>query len=255
MSGQVYLVGSGPGDPDLITLKGYKKLLEADSVFIDRLAPDELLEDIDDETTVVDCGKQPHGHRLTQEEINETLLSHAREDRTVVRLKGGDPMIFGRGGEEFRYLRDHGIDVELIPGITAGTAVSSLLGVPLTDREVASEVTFLTGHEAPNKDADNLDWDCMANCRKTLVIYMGVSNMKTITQRLVERGRPADTPACVVERAYRNGQKIVQGQLNTIYERAREENVDPPAVMLVGETVGQFRQRASSNPTTNEVAR
>lgn len=254
MTVTVYLVGAGPGDPDLITLKGYRKLLEADSVLIDRLAPDELLDDLDEDTNIVDCGKQPHGHRLTQEKIKEKLLRHAREVSTVVRLKGGDPMVFGRGGEEFRYLQDRGIDVEIVPGITAGTAVSSRLAVPLTDREIASEVTFLTGHEAPDKDADNLNWDCMATCRKTLVIYMGVSQMDNITHRLVELGRPADTPACVVERAYRDGETIVEGRLDNIADRSREEGIEPPAILIVGETVNQLLERSESDHNLAQAA-
>jgi uroporphyrin-III C-methyltransferase len=249
MVGKVYLVGAGPGDPDLITRKGYKKLLEADCVFTDRLAPDELIEDLPEDTEIVDCGKQPHGHRLNQDEINERLFQKSRAGKQIVRLKGGDPLIFGRGGEEHRYLQERDIPVEIVPGISAANAAASSLGVPLTDREIASEVTFLTGHEAPEKNADSLDWDCMASCRKTLAIYMGVNQLPKIANTLIKNGRDPETPAIAVEKVSQPDQEILTGTLQTLPALARKKELEPPSLILIGE-IGQdsLTNQETGNP-------
>ncbi|MFB6346879.1 MAG: uroporphyrinogen-III C-methyltransferase [bacterium] len=244
----VYLVGAGPGDPDLITRKGYKLLLEADTVFVDRLAPSELIDDLSDETRVVNCGKGPDGHRMNQEEINRNLLEESRGDGTVVRLKGGDPLIFGRGGEEYRYLRNRGVDVEIVPGISAANAASSALSVPLTDREIASEVTFLTGHEAPNKQAENLDWECMATCRKTLAVYMGVNQLPKISQTLMDLGRKPETSALAVENVSRSNQRVMSGTLRTLPDLAKQFELTPPALVLIGD-VGDYFSEEDFNGT------
>lgn len=239
MSGTVYLIGAGPGDPELLTVKAYRLLRNVDVVFHDRLVSDEIVTELPDDVERVDCGKKAGNHRLTQEEINERLYQRAESGANVARLKGGDPLVFGRGGEEQRYLQDRGINTEIVPGITAATAASAELGVPLTDREIASEVTFMTGHEAPEKSAESLDWHCMATCRKTLVIYMGVNQLPNIAETLIEKGRDPETPALAVENATSNQQRTIHGTLESLPEQAEREDLTPPALIVIGE-VGKF---------------
>lgn len=239
MQGKVYLIGAGPGDPELLTVKAYRILRDVDVVFHDRLVSEDLVTELPDDIDRVDCGKKAGAHKLSQEAINERLLTKAENGQDIARLKGGDPLIFGRGGEEFRYLEDHDIEVDIVPGITAATAVSSQLGVPLTDRDVASEVTFLTGHEAPEKSADELDWECMATCRKTLVIYMGVNQLPNIAETLIDYGRAPTTPAIAVENATSTKQRVLNGTLKSLPERAKQEELTPPALIVIGE-VGKF---------------
>lgn len=260
MSGTVYLIGAGPGDPELLTVKAHRLLREVDVVFHDRLVAEELVKDLPDKIERVDCGKKAGDHRLPQEEINEKLLRRALEGDSVARLKGGDPLVFGRGGEEYRYLEERGVDVEIVPGITAATAASAELGIPLTDRDVASEVTLMTGHEAPDKSADSLDWKCMATCRKTLVIYMGVNQLPNIAETLIEKGRDPETPALAVENATSSRQRIIRGTVDTLPDRAKDRGLTPPALIVIGE-VGSFHsgnQSGTSCPeesttTTREV--
>lgn len=239
MNGKVYLLGSGPGDPELLTVKADRILRTVDVIFHDRLVSDQIVRNLPEAIDRVDCGKKAGRHKLSQDEINEKLYEEATQGRDVARLKGGDPLVFGRGGEEYRFLQDHGIPVEIVPGITAATAAASELGIPLTDRHVASEVTFLTGHEAPKKSADELDWDCMATCRKTLVIYMGVNQLPNITETLVEKGRDPETPALAVEKATSDQQRILNGTLETLPAKAETKNLEPPALIVIGE-VGDF---------------
>lgn len=237
MDGKVYLVGAGPGDPDLITRKGFKLLCRADVVLSDALSPDELVENLSDEVEVIDCGKRADGKRRPQAEIHQLMAEHAKQGKMVVRLQGGDPMIFGRGGEEARYLREHDVQFEIVPGVTAASSVSSRLGDSLTDREIASEVTLMTGHEADNKGADSLDWHCMANCRKTLVIYMGLRKLKDLTERLIDHGREPTTPAAVIANAWQDDQRIVRGRLGNIYDRVSRAHLDTPATIVIGDVV------------------
>lgn len=239
LEGKVYLIGAGPGDPELLTVKAYRIMREVDVVFQDRLVSGELVSELPDDVERIDCGKKAGEHKLSQETINERLLNRAEDGEDIARLKGGDPLIFGRGGEEFRYLQDRNVEVEIVPGITAASAVSSQLGVPLTDRDVASEVTLMTGHEAPGKSADELDWECMATCRKTLVIYMGVNQLPNISTTLIDYGRDPSTPALAVENATSNRQRILEGTLKSLPEVAEEKSLEPPAIIIIGE-VGNF---------------
>ncbi|WP_205410970.1 uroporphyrinogen-III C-methyltransferase [Halorussus rarus] len=240
--GTVYLVGAGPGDPDLLTVKARRLLDEADVVLHDRLAGDDVLATCPDSAEVVDVGKKPgpDGERTTQEEINALLVRKARSGRDVVRLKGGDPTVFGRGGEESEHLAAAGVDFEVVPGITSAVAAPAVAGIPPTHRDCASSLTVVTGHEDPTKAESALDWESLAGnvaAGGTLVVLMGVGRLPDNVAALRERGLDADTPAAMVERATREAEFTVTGTLDTIVERARRVGVDPPAVTVVGDVV------------------
>src|SRR5207248_1194790 len=200
MSGVVYLVGAGPGDPGLMTARALELIASADTILYDRLIPEGALSGSRADADLRYVGKQPGGHSMTQDEINELLVSLAREGRTVVRLKGGDPFVFGRGGEEGEALAEAGIAFEVVPGVTAGVAAPAYAGIPVTHRDEASAVAFVTGHEDPAKDSSAIDWDALASFPGTLVLYMGVKRLGLIAERLVEAGRSPEEPVAVVER-------------------------------------------------------
>ncbi|HEY3019190.1 MAG TPA: uroporphyrinogen-III C-methyltransferase, partial [Solirubrobacteraceae bacterium] len=232
--GIVYLVGAGPGDPGLLTARALELLATADVVIHDRLIPAGALDGVRPDAEVLYVGKEGGGEQVPQDETNRLLLEHAGAGRSVVRLKGGDPFVFGRGGEEAQLLRAAGIPYEVVPGVTAGVAAPAYAGVPVTQREVASAVAFVTGHEDPAKPETALDWPALAAFPGTLVFYMGVRALPRIAERLVAGGRPEDEPAVVVERGTLPGQRAVQGTLATIAERAAQAGVRPPSITLVG---------------------
>jgi uroporphyrinogen III methyltransferase/synthase len=231
-AGTVYLVGAGPGDPGLLTVRALELLREADVVIHDRLVPPEALEVAGGELVYV--GKEGGGEQVPQDETNRLLLAHARAGRTVVRLKGGDPFVFGRGGEEAEVLREAGIPYEVVPGVTAGVAAPAYAGVPVTQRGMASAVAFVTGHEDPAKPETAIDWAALAGFPGTLVFYMGVRALPRIAERLVAEGRAAGEPVAVVERGTMPGQRTVLGTLSDIAERASEAGVRPPSITVVG---------------------
>lgn len=248
-AGTVYLVGAGPGDPELLTVKARRLLDEADVVLHDALVNDELLETCPDSATVVDVGKKPgpDGERTTQEEIHALMVRHAEEGRDVVRLKGGDPMVFGRGGEESEHLAAAGVDFEVVPGITSAIAAPEVAGIPPTHRDHASSLTVVTGHENPTKDESALDWEALADnvsAGGTLVILMGVGRLPDNAAALRERGLPGDTPVAMVERATWDDEFTVTGTLSSIVERSRQVGIEPPAVTVVGDVVGVREQVA-----------
>ena len=239
MGGKVYLVGAGPGDPGLLTVRALELLREADVVIHDRLVPPEALEVVTGELVYV--GKEGGGEQVPQDETNRLLVEHAKAGRSVVRLKGGDPFVFGRGGEEAEVLRDAGIAVEVVPGVTAGVAAPAYAGVPVTQRGMASAVAFVTGHEDPDKGragTGSIDWAALAGFPGTLVFYMGVRALPRIASRLVEEGRAATEPVAVVERGTMPGQRLVRGTLGDIAERASEAGVRPPSITVVGPVAG-----------------
>ncbi|UCF79874.1 MAG: uroporphyrinogen-III C-methyltransferase [Candidatus Eiseniibacteriota bacterium] len=233
--GKVYLVGAGPGDPGLITVKGRELLRKADVVVYDQLANERLLEFSTGEKIYV--GKQAGRHSMPQAEINRLLARKALDGKTVVRLKGGDPFVFGRGGEEVLYLRTKNVDFEIVPGITSAVAVPAYAGIPVTHRGKASSVTFVTGHEDPTKERSDLDWDALASSGGTLVFLMGVKNLKTICTRLVGAGMKRSCPAAVIENGTTSAQRVVSGTLSTLPARAQAGGVKPPAVLVVGDVV------------------
>ncbi|MFZ3050251.1 MAG: uroporphyrinogen-III C-methyltransferase, partial [Methanothrix sp.] len=232
--GKVYLVGAGPGDPELLTIKGRKRLMEANVVLFDRLLDSRMLDGVTGE--LIDVGKNAGRHKLKQEEINQLLVEKAKEGKIVVRLKGGDPYLFGRGGEEAIACRDWGIPFEVVPGVTSAIAAPELAGIPVTHRKVASALTIVTGHEEPGKDSP-LDWRAMAGLDGTLVVLMGVSRLEENTRRLIEAGKSPQTPAAMVEKGGWPDQRLISGTLGDIAKRAKEENVQSPAILVVGDVV------------------
>jgi len=236
--GKVYLVGAGPGDPALITVKGLTYLKKAEVVVYDYLANKKLLQHAPETAELVYAGKKGGGlHAYTQEEINNILIDRAMAGKIVVRLKGGDPFIFGRGGEELEELVQAGIPFEVVPGVTSATAAATYAGVPITHRKFTSSVAFITGHEDPEKETSNVDWQKIATGIGTLVFYMGIKNLPHITEKLIAHGRSSETPAMVVRWASTPEQRSVEGTLGTIAEIARREGIKPPALVVVGEVV------------------
>jgi len=240
MAGTVYLVGAGPGDPELLTVKARRLLDEADVVLYDALTDDRLHETLPSSTTTIDVGKKPDGRRTTQAEINDLLVSHARDGETVVRLKGGDPFVFGRGGEEAEHLADAGVPFEIVPGVTSAIAGPGIAGIPVTHRTHSSSVTVLTGHEDPTKDESALRWQALAEMVRaggTLVILMGVGKLPENVSVLKQHGLPNDTPVAMVERATWDDEQVVTGTLETIVDIRDEAGIEPPAVTVIGDVV------------------
>ncbi|MBI4796643.1 MAG: uroporphyrinogen-III C-methyltransferase, partial [Deltaproteobacteria bacterium] len=233
----VYLVGAGPGDPGLITVKGRKVLRKAQVVVYDQLASPELLKEAPADAEIIYVGKKAGAHALPQEGINQLLVDKARAGLTVVRLKGGDPFVFGRGGEEALALAAAGLPFEVVPGVTAAVAVPAYAGIPVTHRGLASLVTFITGHEDPTKEASAIPWNVLAKTQGTLVFLMGVKNLADNCRRLVEGGRSPETPAAVIEKGTTLEQRAVTGVLGNIAAKAQEAAVKPPAILVVGEAV------------------
>jgi uroporphyrin-III C-methyltransferase len=237
-TGMVYIVGAGPGDPDLITVKGLACLRRADVVLYDRLAPQELLAEARPGAELIDVGKAPRRQRRSQDEINALLVRRARAGLTVVRLKGGDPFVFGRGGEECQTLRQAGIPFEVVPGVSSAVAVPAYAGIPVTQRGVSTAFTVLTGHTAED---DAFDWDAVP-AAGTLVLLMGVQHLAELSRRLIAHGRAPETPAAVIENGTTPQQRVVVGTLADIAERASD--IRPPATTVVGEVVALREQIA-----------
>ena len=239
MIGSVHLVGAGPGDPELLTVKAHRLLEDADVVLYDSLTTAEVL-DVTDAGTVVNVGKKSDGDGpTTQEEINRLMVRHAKAGKDVVRLKGGDPTVFGRGGEEAEHLAAASVPFEIVPGVSSVLSPGSV-GIPLTHREHASSLTIITGHEDPTKDESALDWDALARTVEaggTLAILMGVRRLPDNVAALRERGLPAETPVAMVERATRPEEFTLTATLGSIVERSREVGIEPPALTIVGDVV------------------
>ena len=233
-AGVVYLVGAGPGDPGLMTRRALELVAGADAILHDRLIPAGALAGARADADVRDVGKRPGERSTPQEEINSTLVELARSGRSVVRLKGGDPFVFGRGGEEAETLRRAGVDYEVVPGITAGLAAPAYAGVPATHRDEASAVALVTGHEGPDKGDEALDWDALAAFPGTLVLYMGVARLERTAERLVAGGRRPDEPAMVVERGTLPAQRTASATLEGIAAEAAAAGIRAPAVTVVG---------------------
>jgi len=236
--GKVYLVGAGPGDPGLITVRGKYLLERAEVVVYDYLASPKLLKHVPKDAELIYAGKKGGvKHTHTQEEINRMLVDWAECGKIVVRLKGGDPFIFGRGGEEVEVLAETGVDFEVVPGVTSATAAATYAGIPITHREYTASVAFLTGHEDPTKPGSNIDWAKLATGAGTLVVYMGIKNLPVIVKNLVVNGRDPKTPVAVVRWASTPEQRSVVGTLETIADIVRESGIKPPALIIVGEVV------------------
>ncbi|GAA4534328.1 uroporphyrinogen-III C-methyltransferase [Amycolatopsis samaneae] len=234
----VALVGGGPGDPDLITVRGRRLLARADVVVVDRLGPRELLDELAPEVEIVDAAKIPYGRAASQDVINSTLVDRAKAGKFVVRLKGGDPYVFGRGFEEVLACAEAGVPVTMVPGITSAFAVPAVADVPVTHRGVAHEVVVVSGHVAPGHDTSLVDWSLLARMRGTIVLMMGVERLPLFAKALLEGGRPADTPVAIVEDGTMRTQRVLRSTLDTVVADAAAAGVRPPAVIVIGPVAG-----------------
>ncbi|MFI9646915.1 uroporphyrinogen-III C-methyltransferase [Streptomyces sp. NPDC052040] len=233
----VALVGGGPGDPDLITVRGRRLLAEADVVIADRLGPRGLLAELPPHVEVIDAAKIPYGRFMAQEAINNALIEHARQGKSVVRLKGGDPFVFGRGMEEVQALAEAGITCTVVPGISSSISVPGAAGIPVTHRGVAHEFTVVSGHVAPDDDRSLVDWPSLAGLRGTLVILMGIDKIGQIADTLMAHGKAPDTPVALVQEGTTAAQRRVDATLATVAVAVRAEEVRPPAVIVIGPVV------------------
>ncbi|WP_326552187.1 uroporphyrinogen-III C-methyltransferase [Micromonospora sp. NBC_01813] len=243
--GQVILVGAGPGDPELITVKGRRLLAEADVVVADRLVPGLLLDELPARVELIDAAKIPYGPAAAQEEINRILVDRARTGATVVRLKGGDPYVFGRGGEELLACVDAGVPVSVVPGVTSSIAAPAVAGIPVTHRGVAHEFTVVSGHLPPGHRLSLVDWSALARLRGTLVVLMGLKNLPVIAEALLAGGRGAGTPVAVVQEATTGAQRGLTSTLSAVAEDVATAGLRPPAVVVVGDVVNALRLDAS----------
>ena len=233
----IYLVGSGPGDPGLFTVKGVRCMQEADVVIYDRLAPDPLLAHARPEVQKIYVGKKPGDPSMPQEEINTLLVKLGHAGKTVVRLKGGDPYVFGRGGEEAQALTRAGLPFEVVPGVTSGIAAPAYAGIPVTHRGVSTSVAFVTGHEDPTKGESDVDWERLANGASTLVLYMGVGRLAEISAGLISAGRSPETPVACIRWGTHPEQRTVTGTLGGIAQKVAEANLKPPVITVIGDVV------------------
>jgi len=237
-AGRVVLVGAGPGDPELITVKGRRALAEADVVVADRLVPGLLLDELPARVELVDAAKIPYGPAAAQEEINRILVDRARAGSVVVRLKGGDPYVFGRGGEELLACVGAGVPVSVVPGVSSSVAAPAAAGIPVTHRGVAHEFTVVSGHLPPGHRLSLVDWPALARLRGTLVVLMGLKNLPAIAETLLANGRGAETPAAVVQEATTGAQRALTSTLGAVAGEAAAAGLRPPAVVVVGDVVG-----------------
>ena len=238
--GKVYLVGAGPGDPGLMTVKGLDCLRRADVVIYDRLVDESILNEARPEAEKIYVGKASSHHTLEQETINHLLIQKAREGKVVVRLKGGDPFVLGRGGEEAEALAKNDIPFEVVPGVSSAIAVPAYAGIPVTHRGVASSFTVVTGHKASDRGEPNIAWDKLATGTDTLVILMGIGNLAYVVDQLIKNNKPPSTPVAVITHGTTSRQRCVTGTLQDIVDRVRSEKLEPPSVIVVGEVV-RFR--------------
>ena len=238
LHGGVALVGGGPGDPELITVRGRRLLAHADVVVADRLAPQELLAELPPHVEVIDAAKIPYGRAMAQDAINEVLIDRAKEGKFVVRLKGGDPFVFARGYEEVIACADAGIPVTVVPGVTSAIAVPALAGVPVTHRAVTHEFVVVSGHVAPGHPESLVNWNALAAMSGTIVLLMAVERIELFTEVLLEGGRPADTPVLVVQHGTTSAQRTLRATLSDAPDRIREDGVRPPAIIVIGAVAG-----------------
>jgi len=238
----VAIVGGGPGDPGLLTVRARELLDQADVVVVDRLAPQAVLATLRPEVEVVDVGKSPHRHNATQEEINVILVDRARSGSLVVRLKGGDPYVFGRGGEEALACVAAGVPVEVVPGVTSAVAVPAAAGIPVTHRGITQDFAVVSGHLDPAAPGSSVDWEALACGPGTLVLLMAMACINVIAAELIKRGRPASTPVAVISSGTLSTQRVLISELHSVAEDVTREQFSPPAVIVIGEVV-RLRER------------
>ena len=240
MSGKVYLVGAGPGDPGLMTLKGMELLRSADVVMYDALSNPDLLKECRPDAELIDAGKRGGDHHLRQWQTNELLVRYASEGRTVVRLKGGDPFLFGRGAEEAEELRKAGAEVHVVPGVSSSISVPELAGIPVTHRDHTSLVTFVTGHEKEDRAEDRVDWRSLVNGHGTIVVLMGLGNAARISAGLIGGGMSPDMPAAVISKGSTPEQRVELTTVSRLAETIAEKGLEAPGIMVIG-TVAEIR--------------
>ena len=234
MTGKVYIVGAGPGGIDLLTKRAEKIIMEADVILYDELIGDDIKDLLKKTKAIlIDVGKRAGKHKKTQDEINKLLVEYAKQGKKVVRLKGGDPFIFGRGGEEAEFLAEHGIPFEIVPGITSAIAVPAYAGIPITHRAFDPAVVFITGREA----RERLNWDALAKLNATIVVLMGLSTLDKIVNKLIEHGKDPNTPVAVIERGCTRDQRVVVSNLANIVDVVRANDIRGPAIIVIGEVV------------------
>ncbi|OAN39618.1 uroporphyrinogen-III C-methyltransferase [Mycolicibacterium iranicum] len=234
IKGGVALVGGGPGDPELVTVRGRRLLAHADVVVADRLAPQELLAELSPDVEVIDAAKIPYGRAMAQDAINDVLIARAQEGKFVVRLKGGDPFVFARGYEEVIACADAGIPVTIVPGVTSAIAVPALAGVPVTHRGLTHEFVVVSGHLAPDHPESLVNWDALAAMSGTIVLLMAVERIELFVKALLEGGRPADTPVLVVQHGTTSSQRTLRATLAETPDRVRSDGIRPPAIVVIG---------------------
>ena len=249
--GKLFLVGAGPGNPDLLTLQAYKLISTATTVVYDRLVSKEIMDMIPDDAEKIYVGKAPGKHHLNQDEINKLLIKLADTGKDIIRLKGGDPFIFGRGGEEAIILNEHGIDVEIVPGITTAQGVSAHLKLPLTHRGLSTGVRYLTGCCAGELKSE-LDWKGLADGETTLVIYMGLTNIAEIAEKLLGEGMSADMPAAIIQNATRENQRFVTTTLEKLSDAATQYQFAPPTLFIIGHVVSVAEQLGDQSYGQND---
>ncbi|MCQ6275251.1 uroporphyrinogen-III C-methyltransferase [Bacillus sp. V3B] len=248
--GKVYLVGAGPGDPDLITIKALKCIQKADIILYDRLVNKKLLDSAKKDATFVYCGKLPKCHTMKQETINHLLVKFAKQGKVVTRLKGGDPLVFGRGAEEAEVLVQHGILFEIVPGITSGIAAPAYAGIPVTHRDLGSSFAVVTGH-GPKGMPTNINWSSLTGI-DTLLVYMGIGHLSEICHQLILHGKSADTPIALVNWGTTTKQRTVTGTLASIVEKAKIEGIENPSMIVIGEVV-RLRDKLAWFEESNSV--
>ena len=248
VSGKVYLIGAGPGDPGLMTLKGKTLLEHADVVLYDALVSPQIVAMINPRAEKIHAGKRRGRHSMLQQDTTQLLIEKAKSHAIIVRLKGGDPFVFGRGGQEMEDLIAAGVSVEVVPGITSGIAAPAYAGIPLTHRNYSSSVVFVTGHESAGKYRPKVNWEAIAHSAETIVIYMGVYNLPHIVHQLTQAGRSLDTPIALVRWGTRPDQEELIGTLSTIVERVKETGFEAPASAVIGNVVNLHETLSGSTP-------
>jgi len=246
IAGEVALVGAGPGDPDLLTLQAFRFIKQAEVVIYDRLVSQEIMALLPASCEKIYVGKKQEHHRVPQDGINQLLVDYAQKAKKVVRLKGGDPFVFGRGSEEAQFLLEHGIACHIVPGMTAASACTSYAGIPLTHRKVARSCTLITGHVQDNGALD-LPWHTLHDAEQTIVFYMGIKSLPIITEQLIEAGRCADTPAALIRKGTHQDQQVIKGSLKTLEALVTLHNIKPPSLIVIGDVVGTFPHEQLAN--------
>tara|TARA_Y100001968_G_C19434930_1_gene759106 strand:- start:801 stop:1589 length:789 start_codon:yes stop_codon:yes gene_type:complete len=237
LPGTVYLVGAGPGDPDLLTVKAQRLIRQCEALVYDSLVPNEILDLVQTSCKTIFVGKRRNQHSVPQSETNELLVDLVKSCKSVVRLKGGDPFVFGRGGEEAAFLSSRGVSVQVVPGVTSGIAAAAYMGIPLTHRLGGSSVAFVTGHEGFNKKEPAVDWKNLAQSTDSLVIYMGVYNLRYIVEKLITNGLKKTTPVAIIQQATVKDQRYFKSTLDEIVDEVDKQNFQAPSIVIIGSVV------------------